>query len=170
MLGADFLTIRKQIPGIIFALWQGGNCLLTSTPDVLSRKNTHYKDGDMECVTDVLGFVFKYNACAEELPYQKSVLVAKEKHLFPRPIKKCIVEEQTYGKLSVNGKVVSDIKLMTSQDKTVLTKNGEQKNTRGTWSARSLPSSSARSRPLGPTATACMWTTSTPPAPRRPKC
>ena len=45
--GADFLTVRKQIPGIIFALWQGDTCLLNSTPDVLSRKNTHYKDGNM---------------------------------------------------------------------------------------------------------------------------
>ena len=48
VLGADFLTIRKQIPGIIFALWQGDNCLLTSTPDVLSRKNAHYADGQMD--------------------------------------------------------------------------------------------------------------------------
>lgn len=97
VMGADFLTIRKQIPGIIFALWQGDNCLLTSTPDVLSRKNAHYADGQMEVINDVLGFVFKYDACAAELPYAKSVLVEKEKHLFPRPIKKCIVEDKTSG-------------------------------------------------------------------------
>lgn len=108
VLGADFLTIRKQIPGLIFALWQADTCLLNSTPDVLSRKNTHYKDGPMELTNDVLGFVFKYDACAGELPYAKSVLVEKEKHLFPRPIKKCIVDEHTSGIRKTQGVFIAD--------------------------------------------------------------
>lgn len=106
--GADFLTVQKQIPGVIFALWQGDTCLLTSTPDVLSRKNTHYADGNMEVANDVLGFVFKYDACTEELPYRKSVLVGKEKHLFPRPIKKCVLDQATSGRLTTQGVFLAD--------------------------------------------------------------
>ncbi len=106
--GVDFLTVQKQIPGVIFALWQGGTCLLTSNPDVLSRKNTHYADGDMELVNDVLGFVFKYDACAKEQPYGKSVVAAKEKHLFPRPIKKCLLDEATSGRLTTQGVFLAD--------------------------------------------------------------
>lgn len=82
--------------------------LCASTPDVLSRKNTHYKDGDMELVNDVLGFVFKYDACAEELPFAKSVLAAKAKCLFPRPIKKCVVEGTTSGTLKNQGIFLAD--------------------------------------------------------------
>jgi len=108
VMGKDFLTIRKQVPGVIFALWQGDACLLNSTPEVLSRKNTHYADGDMELVNDVLGFVFKYDAGAAELPYAKSVLADKEKHLFPRPIKKCVVEEKTAGTLRNQGIFLAD--------------------------------------------------------------
>lgn len=108
VMGADFLTIRKQLPGIIFALWQGDKCLLTSTPDILSRKNAHYQDGDMEMTNDVLGFVFKYDACAKELPYTKSVPVNKEKHLFPRPIKKCVLDAATSGRLMTQGVFLAD--------------------------------------------------------------
>ncbi len=103
VVGENFSTHRIQIPGIIFSLWQDDTCLLNSNEDVLSRKNVHYQSGPMEKISLQLGYVFKYDACAEELPYEKSVLAGKDKKLFERPIKKLIIEEETVGDLKTQG-------------------------------------------------------------------
>ena len=108
VIGANYFTHRIQIPGVIFALWQDDNCLLNSNEDVLSRQDMHYDSGDMEFISGQLGFVFKYDACAEEAAYQKSVLAGKEKHLFERPIKKLIIEKETTGNLKTQGVYVTD--------------------------------------------------------------
>ncbi len=108
VIGANYFTHRIQIPGVIFALWQDDNCLLNSNEDVLSRQDMHYDSGDMEFISGQLGFVFKYDACAEEAAYQKSVLTGKEKHLFERPIKKLIIEKETTGNLKTQGVYVTD--------------------------------------------------------------
>lgn len=108
VIGANYFTHRIQIPGIIFALWQKENCIAVSNEEVLSRKNTQYQDGDMESISGQLGFVCKYDACAEEAAYQKSVLAGKEKHLFARPVKKLIIEDETTGTLKTQGVYVTD--------------------------------------------------------------
>ena len=64
VIGANYFTHRIQIPGIIFAIWQDERCIGVSNEDVLSRKDTHYRDGDMEYISGQLGFVFKYDAVA----------------------------------------------------------------------------------------------------------
>ena len=108
VIGANYFTHRIQIPGVIFSLWQGDCCLLNSDENILSRKNTHYHSGDMEYISAQLGFVFKYDACAAELPYQKSVLAGKEKHLYARPVKKLIIEDETTGTLKTQGVYITD--------------------------------------------------------------
>ncbi len=108
VIGANYFTHRIQIPGVIFTLWQDDNCLLNSDEDVLSRQDMHYDSGDMEFISGQLGFVFKYDACAEEAAYQKSVLAGKEKHLFARPIKKLIIEDETTGTLKTQGVYLTD--------------------------------------------------------------
>lgn len=108
VVGANYFTHRIQIPGVIFTLWQDDNCLLNSNEDVLSRQDLHYDSGDMEFISGQLGFVFKYDACAEEAAYQKSVLAGKEKHLFERPIKKLVIENETTGALKTQGVYLTD--------------------------------------------------------------
>lgn len=108
VIGANYFTHRIQIPGIIFALWQKENCITVSNEEVLSRKNAQYIDGDMEFISGQLGFVCKYDACAEEAVYQKSVLAGKEKHLYERPIKKLIIENETTGNLKTQGVYLTD--------------------------------------------------------------
>ena len=108
VIGANYFTHRIQIPGIIFALWQKENCITVSNEEVLSRKNAQYIDGDMEFISGQLGFVCKYDACAEEAVYQKSVLAGKEKHLYERPIKKLIIEIETTGNLKTQGVYLTD--------------------------------------------------------------
>lgn len=103
VVGENFSTHRIQIPGIIFSIWQNDICLLNSNEDVLSRQNVHYQSGPMEKISLQLGYVFKYDACTMELPYEKSVLACKEKNLFERPIKKLIIEEETIGDLKTQG-------------------------------------------------------------------
>ena len=113
VIGSDVFTHRKQIPGVIFTIWQEDECLLNSNEDVLSRKNMQYTSGEMEYVTPQLGFVFKYDSCAKDAVYQKSVLAGKEKHLIERPIKKLIIEEDTIGTLKTQGVYCTDGRLKT---------------------------------------------------------
>ena len=108
VIGANYFTHRIQIPGIIFAVWQNDQCLLGSNENVSSRQDCHYADGDMEFISGQLGFVFKYDACAEEATYQKSVLAGKEKHLYARPVKKLIIEDETTGTLKTQGVYITD--------------------------------------------------------------
>ena len=108
LIGANYFTHRIQLPGVIFAIWQGDSCLLSSNEDVLSRKNMQYQSGAMEYVSAQLGFVFKYDACAESTLYQRSVLAGKEKKLFERPIKKLIIEKEIVGNLKTQGVYLTD--------------------------------------------------------------
>lgn len=108
VIGTNYFTHRIQIPGIIFSLWQGDCCLVNSDGNIPSRKNTNYHGGDMEYISAQLGFVFKYDACAEELPYEKSVLAGKEKHLVPRPVQKTVIEDKTVGALKTQGVYLTD--------------------------------------------------------------
>ena len=108
VIGANYFTHRIQIPGIIFSVWQNDQCLLGSDENVLSRQDCHYAGGDMEFISGQLGFVFKYDACAEQVAYQKSVLAGKEKHLYARPIKKLVIEDETIGTLKTQGVYVTD--------------------------------------------------------------
>lgn len=101
--GSDTSTHRKEIPGVIFAVWQEGNCLLVSNQDCLSRVNPHYKRGKMEYVSGQLGFTYSYDACKEETVYVESILAGKEKKLYARPIKKLPIEKQVSGKLKTQG-------------------------------------------------------------------
>lgn len=85
--GADFFTRRRQIPGIIFAVWSGVKNLLSSNCSCLSRVNMHFLK-NQEKITEQLGYNFEYDAAAPEAGFQLSVAAGKEKRLFPRPVKK----------------------------------------------------------------------------------
>lgn len=103
VMGQTFFTHRALKPGVIFAVWQGENCLLGSNTRCKSRVNPYYEYGKMESVTGQLGFVFRYDASREETPYRESVLADKEKALYACPVKKLLLEEQVTGDLKSQG-------------------------------------------------------------------
>ncbi len=100
--GADFSTRQKQIPGILFSIYNEEGCLLASNCNCLARKNQHFlKNG--EVISRQLGFNFEYDANQKENPYKRSILVGKEKHLVPRPIEKLCIEPFESAKLCAQG-------------------------------------------------------------------
>jgi len=103
VMGLDNSVHRIQIPGVIFAVWQGEQCILNSTEECFSRQNANYVSGDMERINRQMGYVFKYEACNEPVDYSKSYGIGKEKKLFPRPTKKVTIGEQITGKIKMQG-------------------------------------------------------------------
>ena len=90
--GEEFSTRRVLIPGIIFEIHSGEQVLLYSDEHCEVRANTHFLE-NREKMTPQLGFNFEYNAKAMEEEFGTSVLAAKEKHLYPRPIKKLDISD-----------------------------------------------------------------------------
>ena len=63
--GGNFSTRRKQVPGIIFAVWSGEENILSSNCTCLSRENKHFLKNE-ECISGQLGYNFEYDATAVE--------------------------------------------------------------------------------------------------------
>ena len=100
--GWDFSTRQKQIPGLIFSIYNENSCLLVSDCKCLSRKNEHFlKNG--EKISNQLGFNFEYDANQKENLYKPSILAGKEKHLVPRPIEKLCIAPFETAKLCAQG-------------------------------------------------------------------
>ena len=100
--GADFSTEHKQIPGVIFALYNENTPVLVSSPDCLSRPNHRYLKNE-EPISAQLNFNFEYDANQPEASFAPSIPAAKEQHLVPRPIKKLDILPPTEGKIVAQG-------------------------------------------------------------------
>lgn len=103
VMGTDFFTHRITRPGVIFAIWQDGECVLNSGTECLSRINPYYTNGEMEKVSLQLGYTFKYDSRKKETAFSKSVIVNKVKSLYERPIKKLPIEKKITGTLKNQG-------------------------------------------------------------------
>lgn len=101
--GIHTSTCSIQIPGIIFAVWDGDTQLLASTPSVLSGENLQYAENRGELFTPQLGCNFSYNATVPGPFFSPSIPACKEKRLFPRPIEKLSILPLTTGKIVVQG-------------------------------------------------------------------
>ena len=101
--GIDCAIQRKQIPGIIFSMWQDEKNILYSTPDCLCRINPYYKNGEMDFATWQIGYIFQYDSTQEESAWQKSCSIKKAKALFERPLKKLPVEKAPIGTRKAQG-------------------------------------------------------------------
>lgn len=101
--GESFSTQTAQIPGVIFAAWDGEEELLCSGPAVLSGCNNRYLPGN-ELLTPQLGYNFEYDANAPATVFASSVLAGKQKNLFPRPIKKLVVRPETEATIITRGR------------------------------------------------------------------
>lgn len=100
--GEDFSTCRKQIPGVIFSVYSDENCVLNSSCDCLSVKDTRVL-GLKEIISPQLGFNLDFDATKELGEFKPSVAAGKKKCLFPRPIKKLINADRVSGKLIARG-------------------------------------------------------------------
>ena len=100
--GADFSTEHRQIPGVIFALYNGETQILVSSPECLSRPNPGYLENG-EVVTVQLNFNFEYDANRPEADFSPSVAANKEQHLVPRPIRKLDILPPKEGKIVAQG-------------------------------------------------------------------
>ena len=101
-LGADTSTVRDQKPGIIFSIFEDGKEVLSSSTKVKGRRNNHYLKNE-ELISGQLGFNFEYDANIKEPQLTDTVLADKEKHLFPRPVKKLINDNKVTGELIAQG-------------------------------------------------------------------
>ena len=100
--GADFSTEHRQIPGVIFSLYNGETQILVSSPECLSRPNPGYLENG-EVVTVQLNFNFEYDANRPEADFSPSVAANKEQHLVPRPIRKLDILPPKEGKIVAQG-------------------------------------------------------------------
>ncbi len=103
--GRDFLTYRKEQPGVIYALFDGEELLLSSSENTLVSLNPHFENGNTELVTFQLGFSFSYHEIPRpaEAPRCHAQIVSKTKTLFPRPVKKLITQENKPARIAAQG-------------------------------------------------------------------
>jgi len=100
--GEAFSTRSSLIPGVIFSVFSGEECVLASNKECLSTTDTRVL-GLCEKITRQLGFNLDFDATAEIPDFKPSVLAGKEKCLKPRPVKKLITEKELSGKLVSQG-------------------------------------------------------------------
>ena len=100
--GEGFNTRRVLVPGVIFEIWSGNQLLRYSGENCESRENKHFLE-NREKITPQLAFNFEYDATAEETEYAPNILAEKEKHLYPRPIKKLDISAFDAGDICAQG-------------------------------------------------------------------
>ena len=107
--GEEFSTRRILIPGIIFEVHSGERVLLYSDEQCKARANIHFLE-NREKISPQLGFNFEYDGCAVEAEFGACRLAEKEKHLYPRPIKKLEISAFDAGKMCAKGVFVDSDK------------------------------------------------------------
>ena len=104
-IGVSSSTYVNSNPGLIFKVSQGGNTLLSSNENILSRQNVNYANGLCKKMTTQIGLSYKFdNTVSNELPYQKSVAVKKTSCINPRNIENLVLLPRTDAKVSDDGK------------------------------------------------------------------
>ena len=93
--GRDSQTYIKGEAGLWFNIEQGGNSLLASGSNILSRKNVCYKNEYCKMITSQLGFSFYYdNTVDNTLPYLPSVEREQEHEFHERKTGYLTLEER----------------------------------------------------------------------------
>jgi len=100
--GENFSTCTKQIPGVIFSIYNDGRCVLNSNCKCLSAEDKRLL-GLREKITVQLGYTWDFDSTASIGEFKPSVLTDKKKQLYPRPIKKLINSAYPEGKLIRTG-------------------------------------------------------------------
>lgn len=83
--GVDSQTYIKGEAGLAFLIEQDEKILLESSPEILSRKQTAYRNGYCKTITNQMGFSFYYDSCQKnEEPFLPSIESEKEKEFHLR--------------------------------------------------------------------------------------
>ena len=100
--GEDFSSGRKQIPGVIFTIRTSKEELCYSRPDCQVREDKRFLS-QAEKMTPQFGFNFDYDANVQLTGYVPCRLAGKEKHLYPRPVKRLKKDRFLPGMLKTQG-------------------------------------------------------------------
>lgn len=93
--GIDSQTYVTDKAGVIFELKRNNKTIYYSNEETLSRLCENYDNYRKINITFQLGLGFKYFANkAPTLPFERSVVVAKNRNFYPRPNEKLILKER----------------------------------------------------------------------------
>ncbi len=102
VVGEDFSTRRKQVPGVIFAVCQGKEVICVSDTKCKVREDKHFAN-NAEMITFQLSFTFDYDANGTFTEWEQAVLVDKAQEMKERPIKKLVIKPLVNGKVAAQG-------------------------------------------------------------------
>ena len=116
VLGEDFSTCSKQLPGVIFSVYSDEKCVLNSSCKCYSAEDKRVL-GLKEKITFQLGYTWDFDSTVQIGEFKPSVLAGKNKCLFLRPIKKLITDNHVKGKLIRQGTFKDDHHELTKSER-----------------------------------------------------
>ncbi|MBO5286232.1 MAG: family 78 glycoside hydrolase catalytic domain [Clostridia bacterium] len=110
--GVDSSTYLTDKAGLIFTVELGGDTILNSNENILSRKDITFENHRALWITTQLGYGFKkLGNVVNDLPFTNSVCIEKSKNLNPRPIDKLVLSNLVSGEpYKHNGTYIIDLK------------------------------------------------------------
>jgi alpha-L-rhamnosidase len=114
--GETSLTYYKGDPGLIFAIKNGGDTII-SDRGTLCAENPSYQSGDFCKTTWQLGYAFLYNAMEEGgAVFENAAELYIQKPLSPRPVKKNLIEPKVPVRLTAQGTLLRQTNGETAAD------------------------------------------------------
>lgn len=105
--GIDSFIWKDRTPGLIYELLENNEIISASSPKTPSRRCNKYVQGDMEKISSMLGFTFKANLTAKELPFSnETIIVDKNRDFTPRTIKDLDVSENVTSEIIAQGEFI----------------------------------------------------------------
>ena len=100
-MGLDGMTVRADIPCVAFEVKQGKRVIAGSSSETLCRSLKGYSATAM--TTPQLGYGFRYDFTANDLPWKTAVVKEANYREIARPVKKTRVEKESYGFVTAQG-------------------------------------------------------------------
>ncbi len=94
---------RLGVPGVMFEVLEGGRVRAASGPDTLCAPDARYRSGEIEMVSQQLGYTFEYDARRRNETFTKADVVAGAEALFPRPVSRLLVGARKPGAVVSQG-------------------------------------------------------------------
>ena len=101
--GVDSSTYRSDLPMMSFAFQCGDSIIILSGEDTQVREHPHYKSGEMEKVSNQLGFSYHYYANNHDTEWQKASVVKRDYNYEKRPIKQLVHGDILQGTVCAQG-------------------------------------------------------------------
>ena len=104
--GEDSLTHRRETPGVLFLMAQGESVLCRSTSEVLCAPDKRYQSGEIEKISNQLGYGFCYRHNQRAFSIEDSMRaleIEKEAKLMPRELPQLCIEAAKKSMLQSQG-------------------------------------------------------------------